>query len=161
MFVCTQRRLNNLVHVSGLIEQLQPIRARPATHDELCRCERMAQATSQHDKHEKDAGNACNTHTHTHMHCTVLASTPPPCRVHTPRYVEHVRALSADKSKIGHRVGDEVSMSPGGYEIAALAAGGSIALVDAALSGAVTNGYALTRCDSRAREHCTLARACA
>lgn len=36
-------------------------------------------------------------------------------------------------------------MSPGGYEIAALAAGGSIVTVDAALDGRITNGYALTR----------------
>lgn len=83
-------------------------------------------------------------------------------RVHTARYVEHVRSLSADKSKIGHRVGEEVSMSPGGYEIAALAAGGSIKLVDAALSGGITNGYALTRCECITRHtcvhaHCALA----
>lgn len=32
-----------------------------------------------------------------------------------------------------------------GYEIAALAAGGSIALVDAALDGTIDNGYALVR----------------
>jgi hypothetical protein len=36
-------------------------------------------------------------------------------------------------------------MAPGGYEIATLAAGGSIAMVDAVLDGCITNGYALTR----------------
>jgi acetoin utilization deacetylase AcuC-like enzyme len=33
----------------------------------------------------------------------------------------------------------------GGYEIAALAAGGSIAIVDAALDGSIKNSYALVR----------------
>lgn len=37
-------------------------------------------------------------------------------------------------------------MAPGGYEIAALAAGGAMAMVDAALDGHITNGYALLRC---------------
>jgi hypothetical protein len=37
-------------------------------------------------------------------------------------------------------------MGPGGYEIASLAAGGAIAMTDAALDGTITNGYALLRC---------------
>lgn len=37
------------------------------------------------------------------------------------------------------------SACAGGYEIAALAAGGSIAIVDAALDGSIRNGYALVR----------------
>eukprot|EP00775_Hariotina_reticulata_P005161 gene5161-5399_t len=49
------------------------------------------------------------------------------------------------KSKVAHKIGDEVAFSPGGYEIAALAAGGSIAITDAAIDGLITNGYALTR----------------
>lgn len=49
-------------------------------------------------------------------------------------------------------MGHDVSMSAGGYEIAALAAGGSIALTDAALDGHITNGYALTRCVFMCRE---------
>jgi hypothetical protein len=36
-------------------------------------------------------------------------------------------------------------LAPGGYEIAALAAGGAIAFVDAALNGHITCGYALLR----------------
>jgi hypothetical protein len=38
-----------------------------------------------------------------------------------------------------------ISACAGGYEIAALAAGGSIAIVDAALDGSIRNGYALVR----------------
>lgn len=36
-------------------------------------------------------------------------------------------------------------MAPGGYEIAALAAGAGIVITDAAINGQITNGYALTR----------------
>lgn len=34
----TKRRLNNLIHVSGLIEHVTLIKARLATAEELCRC---------------------------------------------------------------------------------------------------------------------------
>eukprot|EP00775_Hariotina_reticulata_P006584 gene6584-6812_t len=100
--VDTKRRLNNIVHVSGLHDKMLPIKPRPATVEELC-------------------------------------------RVHTKEYVEFVQVTSKDKSKVAHKIGDEVSFSPGGYEIAALAAGGSIAITDAAIDGLITNGYALTR----------------
>lgn len=53
--------------------------------------------------------------------------------------------LSSDSSKGCHTVGHEASMAPGGYEIAALAAGASIEITDAAIDGHITNGYALTR----------------
>ncbi|KAF8062643.1 histone deacetylase-like amidohydrolase [Scenedesmus sp. PABB004] len=98
----TKRRLNNLVHASGLIDALVQVKPRPASREELT-------------------------------------------RVHTPDYVDAVAALSRDSSKGMHRVGPEVSMAPGGYEIAALAAGGSLALVDAALRGDIEGGYALVR----------------
>jgi len=98
----TKRRLNNVIHYSGLIDKVDQLKARPATTAELC-------------------------------------------LVHTPNYVEYVQALSDDTSKGCHTVGHDLSMAPGGYEIAALAAGGSIAMVDAALDGRITNGYALTR----------------
>ena len=32
----TKRRLNNLIHVSGLIDSLHQLKARPATKAELC-----------------------------------------------------------------------------------------------------------------------------
>lgn len=32
----TKRRLNNIIHVSGLIDSLVPVKARPATKAELC-----------------------------------------------------------------------------------------------------------------------------
>jgi len=57
-----------------------------------------------------------------------------------------LQALSDDTSKGCHAVGHDLSMAPGGYEIAALAAGGAIAMVDAALDSHITNGYALLRC---------------
>lgn len=56
--------------------------------------------------------------------------------MHDAGYVEHVRALSGDDSKAGHRVGDETAFAPGGYEIAALAAGGAVEAADAVLRGA-------------------------
>jgi hypothetical protein len=99
----TKRRFHNLLHVSGLVDSLVQLRARPAAVDELC-------------------------------------------LVHTPGYVQSVQKLSQDSTKGCHHLGNEVSMAPGGYEIAALAAGGSIVLTDAALDGTITNGYALTRC---------------
>lgn len=45
---------------------------------------------------------------------------------HTPEYVERVRALSVGN---GGEVGDETNIAPGGYDIAALAAGGVMAAV--------------------------------
>jgi len=40
------------------------------------------------------------------------------CRVHTKEYVEFVQVTSKDKSKVAHKIGDELSISPGGYDIA-------------------------------------------
>lgn len=48
------------------------------------------------------------------------------------------------KQKTGRCAGAH-SVLAGGYEIAALAAGGSIAIVDAVLDGSIANGYALVR----------------
>jgi acetoin utilization deacetylase AcuC-like enzyme len=64
------------------------------------------------------------------------------CALHDRAYVERVRALSADHG------GDAGQSSPFGrwtYEIAALAAGGCRAAVDAVLEGRVDNAYALVR----------------
>jgi len=63
-------------------------------------------------------------------------------RVHDPAYVERIRAESADRG------GDAGGSSPFGrwtFEIAALAAGGCVAAVDAVLDGRVRNAYALVR----------------
>ena len=62
--------------------------------------------------------------------------------VHTPEYVDRIRAQSADRG------GDAGGWSPFGrwtYEIAALAAGGCLEAVDAVLDGRVANAYALVR----------------
>jgi acetoin utilization deacetylase AcuC-like enzyme len=62
--------------------------------------------------------------------------------LHSPEYVNRVRADSADRG------GDAGGSSPFGrwtYEIAALAAGGCLAAVDAVLDQTVTNAYALVR----------------
>jgi acetoin utilization deacetylase AcuC-like enzyme len=62
--------------------------------------------------------------------------------VHTPDYIERVRAKSE------HLGGDAGGSSPFGrwtYEIAALAAGGCLTAVDAVLEGTVANAYALVR----------------
>lgn len=98
----TKRRFANLLAVSGLLDNLALLKARPATLAEIG-------------------------------------------LVHTSEYIAHIQKLSADTSKGSHAVGHEVSMAPGGHEIAALAAGASIALTDAALDGTITNGYTLTR----------------
>ena len=61
---------------------------------------------------------------------------------HTDRYIDAVRELSAAN---GGSVGESVSIGPGSYEIAELAAGGCIAVADAVLTGRVKNAYALVR----------------
>ena len=63
-------------------------------------------------------------------------------RVHERAYLERIRAESSDRG------GDAGGASPFGrwtYEIAALAAGGCLAAVDAVLDATVANAYALVR----------------
>lgn len=67
------------------------------------------------------------------------------CRAHTPEYVQSVQAMSEDDSKSVHRVGDESSFMPGGFDLAALAAGGAITATEHVLAGDVKNAYALCR----------------
>jgi acetoin utilization deacetylase AcuC-like enzyme len=63
-------------------------------------------------------------------------------RVHTPEHHDRIVAESALPK--GGDAGDGVSpFGRGGYEIAALAAGGAIAMVDAVVGGTVDNGFAL------------------
>lgn len=64
------------------------------------------------------------------------------CRVHGLAYVERIRELSAGR---GGDAGSEAPFGNGSFEIAALAAGGTIAAVDAVLDGTVDNAYALVR----------------
>ncbi len=64
------------------------------------------------------------------------------CRVHDLAYVELIRELSAGR---GGDAGSEAPFGNGSYEIAALAAGGTIAAVDAVLDRRVDNAYALVR----------------
>ncbi|KAF6262071.1 hypothetical protein COO60DRAFT_1268392 [Scenedesmus sp. NREL 46B-D3] len=98
----TKRRLHNLVSVSGLLDQLQVLKPRPAAGSELL-------------------------------------------RAHTPEYVHAVQAMSADDSKAVHCIGDESHFMPGGYDLAALAAGGAITATESVLDGRVRNAYALCR----------------
>ncbi len=63
-------------------------------------------------------------------------------RFHTPAYVESIRAMS-DAS--GGNAGEGTPFGPGAFEIALLAAGGTITAVDAVLDGRVENAYALVR----------------
>jgi acetoin utilization deacetylase AcuC-like enzyme len=63
-------------------------------------------------------------------------------RFHTPGHLEKIRSMSAAGG------GDASSLTPfgtGSYEIALLAAGGTIEAMDAVLSGRVRNAYALVR----------------
>jgi len=64
------------------------------------------------------------------------------CCVHDPDYVRRVRELSAGG---GGNVSPGAPVSAGGYEIAALAVGGTKTAVDAVLRGTATNAYALVR----------------
>jgi acetoin utilization deacetylase AcuC-like enzyme len=63
-------------------------------------------------------------------------------RVHTAEHVERIKAESLLPK--GGDAGDGFSpFGRGGYEVAALAAGGTIAMTEAVVGGAVDNGYAL------------------
>ena len=63
-------------------------------------------------------------------------------RLHTSDHIERVKRISAAG---GGSVGESVSIGEGGYEIAALAAGGCLTAVEAVLDGKVDNAYALVR----------------
>jgi len=64
-------------------------------------------------------------------------------RVHTQDYVARIRELSAGR---GGDAGDGItSFGHGSYEIALLAAGGTIAAIHSVLTGHVDNAYALVR----------------
>jgi acetoin utilization deacetylase AcuC-like enzyme len=62
--------------------------------------------------------------------------------VHTPEYVARIKVESEAG---GGMAGEVTPFGPGGYAIAALAAGGCIGAVDAVLEGKVDNAYALVR----------------
>jgi len=64
------------------------------------------------------------------------------CRVHTTEYVERIRELSTGR---GGDAGSESPFGNGSFEIAQLAAGGTIAAIDAVLGGTIDNAYALVR----------------
>ncbi len=64
------------------------------------------------------------------------------CRVHDRSYVERVAELSQDR---GGDAGSESPFGAGSFEIALLAAGGTMTAVDAVLDGDVDNAYALVR----------------
>lgn len=61
--------------------------------------------------------------------------------IHTPAYLEKMKAVSAAGGYVGH----ELHIGPGGLDIARLSCGGVLALVEACLAGTVHNGYALVR----------------
>lgn len=63
-------------------------------------------------------------------------------RFHTPEYVARVKELS--DAGFGD-AGEYAPIGPSSFEIAALAAGGCLAAVDAVLEGAVENAFALVR----------------
>jgi acetoin utilization deacetylase AcuC-like enzyme len=67
--------------------------------------------------------------------------------IHTRDYVETIKSMShksGGDASLGRIVGP-TPFGPGGFEIAALAAGGMIAAVDAIVGGEVRNCYALVR----------------
>jgi acetoin utilization deacetylase AcuC-like enzyme len=79
---------------------------------------------------------------------TLSVLTPEPAteadlaRVHTRRLIDQVKALSA---AAGGQLGPSAFTGPGGYDIALLAAGATMAATDAVLSGRARNAYALVR----------------
>ncbi|KAJ9515920.1 hypothetical protein QJQ45_016910 [Haematococcus lacustris] len=66
-------------------------------------------------------------------------------RVHDREYIARVKAMSDDDTKGHHTCGDGATFGPGGYEVAALAAGGALAAMEAVLEGRVRHAYALVR----------------
>jgi acetoin utilization deacetylase AcuC-like enzyme len=67
--------------------------------------------------------------------------------VHTPTYVETIRAMSTKDggdASLGVPGGD-TPFGPGGFDIAALAVGGVLEAVDAIVAGRIENAYALVR----------------
>lgn len=70
------------------------------------------------------------------------ATTEELLRVHTETYVDRIRELSQGR---GGDAGSEAPFGNGSYEIAQLAAGGTITAIDAVLEGTVANAYALVR----------------
>jgi acetoin utilization deacetylase AcuC-like enzyme len=72
-----------------------------------------------------------------------LATEEDVLRVHTPRHVEHIRTQS--EQLIGDAGDGWSPFGRGAYEIALLAAGGTITATEAVLTGAVDNAYALVR----------------
>ena len=68
------------------------------------------------------------------------------CRFHTREYVDWIAEQSAQHGGDADRnMRDGVPFGKGSYEVALLAAGGTITLCDAIMDGVVENGYALTR----------------
>lgn len=63
-------------------------------------------------------------------------------RFHTPAHLERIRSLNGSS---GVDAGELTPMGSGSYEIALLAAGGTMAAMDAVLTGRVRNAYALVR----------------
>ena len=63
-------------------------------------------------------------------------------RVHPASYLDAFKALSDDK---GGELGRSTPFAKGGYDVAALSAGLAMAAVDAVMTGAVQNAYALSR----------------
>jgi acetoin utilization deacetylase AcuC-like enzyme len=53
--------------------------------------------------------------------------------------------MSNDHTKSIHRIADESFFMPGGFDIAALSAGGAITATDEVLAGRIQNAYALCR----------------
>jgi acetoin utilization deacetylase AcuC-like enzyme len=67
--------------------------------------------------------------------------------VHDRRYIAAIKPMSAKSggdARMDQPIG-ETPFGPGGFDIAALAAGGVIAAVDAVVAGTVRNAYALVR----------------
>src|SRR5205085_12054044 len=68
-------------------------------------------------------------------------------RVHTASYLDALRAMSAKDGGDAALdfFGGETPFGPGGFDIAALAAGGILEAVDAIVNGRIRNAYALVR----------------
>ncbi|WP_414158053.1 class II histone deacetylase [Pseudomonas sp. BNK-45] len=90
----------------------------------------------------KSLMDVCGLTRQLQVHSAPPASEADLLRVHPADYLQRFKALS---DAGGGQLGDEAPVGPGSYEIAKLSAGLALAAVDAVLSGAADNAYALSR----------------
>jgi acetoin utilization deacetylase AcuC-like enzyme len=90
----------------------------------------------------KNLLDACGMTAHMKVVTPTPASDEDVLRIHTPAYLEKVKALSG---AYGGALGKSAFIGPGGYELALLSSGAVIAGVDAVATAAADNAYVMSR----------------